>query len=61
MRRQTTNKKVLQAITIGLSAMIAATSMPVNVLAAEVETPNPPLDPVVDETQTPATNKADAA
>ncbi|MDO5572662.1 MAG: hypothetical protein Q4G60_01640, partial [bacterium] len=62
MRRKTTNKKVLQAISIGLSAMIAVTSTPVDVIAAdnpdENTTANP--EPVV-ETSTQATNVADGA
>ena len=58
MRRETRNKKVLQAITIGLSAMMAATSMPMNVLAAEAETE--PV-PAVDPSTTTATNDADDA
>ncbi len=35
MRRNVKNDKVLRAITIGLAAMIAATSAPVTVLADE--------------------------
>ena len=35
MKRTTKNKKVLQAITIGLAAMITATSTPITALAEE--------------------------
>lgn len=61
MRRKTTNKKVLQAISIGLSAMIAVSSMPMEALAAENpnEDPNSP-EPVV-ENGTVQTDVADAA
>lgn len=61
MRRETRNKKVLQAITIGLSAMMAATSMPVNVLAAGEEELNPKPVPAVDPSTTTSTNVADNA
>ena len=60
MRRKTTNKKVLQAITIGLSAMIAVSSMPMNVMAAEGDNPSETPAPVV-EPSTGATSVADNA
>ena len=60
MRRETKNKKVLQAITIGLSTMLATMSMPVNVLAADGDNPSETPAPVVDPS-TVATSSADAA
>ena len=42
MRRQTVNKNVLKAMTIGIAAIITTTSVPMNVYAAE----NDPVDPV---------------
>ena len=45
MKRNVKNDKVLKAITIGLAAMIAATSVPVTVLAEDTNNENSKSDP----------------